>query len=184
MVKKLGQRKFLLKAGYTEEELDRMSSSKTHSLISDMETTSRKRREKEACISQLKDCDEMTKEIFNTCAWRFGNPYDHIEIFKDIAEDLTNLGYRKFQENLVILNQEEYEGLKNQITELEEQRDRQAYIAEDLIQDKHRWTEQARKEAATKFTGRMIKLMYEAGDFTLYYKVKEAAKEFGVEVEE
>lgn len=34
------------------------------------------------------------------------------------------------------------------IEELEEQRDRQAYIAEDLIQEKHRWTEQTREEMA------------------------------------
>lgn len=40
------------------------------------------------------------------------------------------------------------EQLKDRIAELEEQRDRQAYIAEELIQEKHRWTEQARKETA------------------------------------
>jgi hypothetical protein len=40
----------------------------------------------------------------------------------------------------------ENQQLKKQVAELEEQRDRQAYIAEELIQEKHRWTEQARKE--------------------------------------
>lgn len=63
MVKKLGQRRFLLKSGYTEEELDRMSPSTAHSLIRDMEETNRKRREKEALMSQLKDSNEIIKEI-------------------------------------------------------------------------------------------------------------------------
>ena len=40
------------------------------------------------------------------------------------------------------------EQLKDRIAELEEQRDRQAYIAEELIQEKHRWTEQASKGTA------------------------------------
>lgn len=62
MVKKLGQRRFLLKSGYTEEELDKMSPSIAHSLIRDMEEANRKRREKEACISQLKDSNEIIEE--------------------------------------------------------------------------------------------------------------------------
>lgn len=38
--------------------------------------------------------------------------------------------------------------LKEQLKEMEEQRDEQAYITEDLIQEKHLWTEQARKKMA------------------------------------
>ena len=40
--------------------------------------------------------------------------------------------------------------LKKQLEDMEEQRDRQAYIAEDLIQEKHRWTEQSVKDTADK----------------------------------
>lgn len=110
--------------------------------------------------------EEMEQEIFNTCTWRFGKPNDYKEICKDIAEDLIKLNYCKIPEGSVVLSKKEYEELKNESAaiakdyqemakfydekceELEEQRDRQAYIAEDLIQEKHRWTEQTREEMA------------------------------------
>lgn len=41
--------------------------------------------------------------------------------------------------------------LKEQLKEMEEQRDEQAYITEDLIQEKHLWTYQARKETVREF---------------------------------
>lgn len=44
--------------------------------------------------------------------------------------------------------------LEKQVAKLQEQRDRQAYIAEELIQEKHRWTDQARKEAAKEILQR------------------------------
>lgn len=56
-------------------------------------------------------------------------------------------------------------------------------IRDNLEKELLKIEEEAYKKMATKFTGRMIKLMYETGDFALYHKVKEAAKEFGVEVE-
>ena len=60
---------------------------------------------------------------------------------------------RERYENFVLKNKIiEYENinqqLKKQVKELEEQRDRQAYIAEDLIEEKHRQTEQVREEMA------------------------------------
>ena len=55
------------------------------------------------------------------------------------------------KEGKVVINKEEYENLKKELKEMEEQRDEQAYITEDLIQEKHLWTEQARKETAEKF---------------------------------
>ena len=72
--------------------------------------------------------------------------------------------------------------LESQVTELEEQRDRQAYIAEDLIQEKHKWTEQARKETAKEVITEMFKQIkgYENIDVIL----NRIAKQFGVEVEE
>ena len=47
MVTKIGQRKFLLKAGYSEESLNEMSPSVAHAIIGDIEKANRKRREKE-----------------------------------------------------------------------------------------------------------------------------------------
>ena len=45
MVTKIGQRKFLLKAGYTDEQLDRMSPSHAHNIIRERERISRLKRE-------------------------------------------------------------------------------------------------------------------------------------------
>lgn len=45
MVKKVGQRKFLLKCGYTDEQLDHMSPSTAHDIISNIEKARREARE-------------------------------------------------------------------------------------------------------------------------------------------
>ena len=47
MVKKVGQRKFLLKCGYTNEELDKMPPYIAHEIIGDIEKANRAKREKE-----------------------------------------------------------------------------------------------------------------------------------------
>lgn len=94
------------------------------------------------------------------------------ETYNDCAEEVKEMGCFDYQpkipEGSVLLSKKEYEELKNESAaiakdyqemakfydekceELEEQRDRQAYIAEDLIQEKHRWTEQTREEMAKK----------------------------------
>lgn len=53
--------------------------------------------------------EEMAKEIFNTCAWRFGHPNDYKEIFNDIAKDIFALDYRKILEGSVVLSKEEFD---------------------------------------------------------------------------
>ena len=58
--------------------------------------------------------------------------------------------------------------LKEQLKEMEEQRDEQAYITEDLIQEKHRWTEQARKETARE----IFQDLYEKASSNVSGKVK------------
>lgn len=45
MVTKIGQRRFLLKRGYSEEELNKMSPSRAHNIISNAEEISRRLRE-------------------------------------------------------------------------------------------------------------------------------------------
>ena len=62
------------------------------------------------------------------------------------------------KEGKVVISNEEYENLKKQVKELEEQRDEQAYITEDLIQEKHLWTEQARKATAREILTMAIQL--------------------------
>jgi hypothetical protein len=44
--------------------------------------------------------------------------------------------------------------------------------------------EKGQKDMAKKYTGRLIKIMYETGDFSLYQKIKDAANEFGADWEE
>ena len=60
-------------------------------------------------LQKVMQIEEMVKEIFNTCAWRFSNPNDYKEVFNDIAEDLTKLNYRKLPEDSVVLSKEEYD---------------------------------------------------------------------------
>lgn len=72
--------------------------------------------------------------------------------------------------------------LEKQVAELEEQRDRQAYIAEDLIQEKHRWTEQARKETAKEILSMIDKIpTNEVNELNHLRLLKiNIAKQFGV----
>ncbi len=131
-----------------------------------------------------------------------------------MAQDLTNLGYtkNKIPEGSVVLDRQEHQRycaykiiepqikgcldrereLKKQVNELEEQRDRQAYIAEELIQEKHRWTEQARKETAKEIFYKLKETLiinneenteFFDYDYTLE-TIDKLAKQFGVEVEE
>lgn len=119
---------------------------------------------------------------------------------KQIAMNFYEQNYRKIPEGSVVLDRHEHQKycaykiiepqikgcldrereLEKQVAELEEQRDRQAYIAEDLIQEKHKWTEQARKETAEK----TIKWFKENSVcIPSDEDINEFAKQFGVEVE-
>ena len=122
------------------------------------------------------------------------------------AKYFYNLHYRKIPEGSVVLDRQEHQKycaykiiepqikgcldrereLEKQVAELEEQRDRQAYIAEKLVQEKHKWTEQARKETA-------IKIAFDIESRLAYYKdedtftkteilleIKELLKENGI----
>lgn len=80
-----------------------------------------------------------------------------------------------------IITEERYEVvdmLLDRFAELEEQRDRQAYIAEELIQEKHRWTEQARKETAKE----ILKIIKKEYDYIGELE-RIISRQFGVEVE-
>ena len=115
--------------------------------------------------------EEMAKDLKEEKLYALINKTSYMRS----AENLYNANYRKIPEGSVVLQQKDLlklqnaitqscnsrldvdavnyltntvETLENKLRELEEQRDRQACIAEDLIQEKHRWTEQARKETA------------------------------------
>jgi hypothetical protein len=99
---------------------------------------------------KVKEIEEMASDMNFAC----------VELSKEqrleIARVLINLDYCQRPEGSIVLNAKDIETTckhcrskyEKIIEELEEQRDRQAYIAEDLIQEKHRWTEQARREIA------------------------------------
>ena len=111
---------------------------------------------------------------------------------KPIAQELYEQNYRKINENEVVISKGEYIELKEQLKELEEQRDEQAYITEDLIQEKHLWTEQARKE----MTEKIFDILYQWLDleeiekygfvtiqkFDFLRKFREIYKQFGVDL--
>ena len=91
---------------------------------------------------------------------------------------------RERYKNFVLKNKTiEYENinqqLKKQVKELEKQRDRQAYITEELIQEKHRWTDQARKETAKEVVTEMFKQI--EGYENIEVILNRIAKQFGVE---
>ena len=121
-----------------------------------------------------KQIEEMAKEIFNTCAWRFGRPNDYKEIFNDIAEDLTKLNYRKLpkgakvfiptDEQYIMLSREEYKRLLDNAIRVDIE-----YLEQQLAK--------LRKETAEK--------ILEEGRYCMPIRLKEwIIKQVGVEIKE
>lgn len=107
-----------------------------------------------------KQIEEMAKEIFNTCVWRFGKPNDYKEIFNDIAEDLTKLNYRKIDKNSVVLSKEEYQELKQSKTLLELREETIKYLEDANIRY---------HETLTDVFNRWVETDKETGGFNLCY---------------
>lgn len=149
------------------------------------------------------DCEECAKE---TAEWRgcsLAKAKAEECLIKKEAKLLYEKGYRKIPEGLVVLSKEEWARLRNleinyddvyeayikydienkqlkkELQELEEQRDRQAYIAEELVQEKHRWTEQARKETAKE----IIEMFSDKNYITEQDLINAIAKKYGVKNE-
>ena len=157
----------------------------------------------------IEELAKTIKKTLNSMQWYEINIYTIAEAcYKKLLhmgnnKYFNNLGYYKIPEVALLLTQDQWARLKNseinyndayekyrkyeienqqlkkQMKELEKQRDRQAYIAEDLIQEKHRWTEQTRKETAKE----ILQIIKEEYDYigNLERIIKER---FGVEVEE
>lgn len=101
---------------------------------------------KEWAVNLLKVRFDLKPEAFD--------PHHAINYsFENCVDGLWNNIKGSIEECLWL--QKERIRLENQLSEMEEQRDRQAYIAEELIQEKHRWTEQAGKETAEKFAEKL-----------------------------
>lgn len=169
-----------------------------------------KDKEIKAIAKVLDECcnkvDEYGNLIGNKCAYcEYWCDTNNIccSYNKKEAEALYNAGYRKIPEGSVVLNNGEAQKyyaykhiepqikgcldrereLERKLKELEEQRDRQAYIAEELIQEKHRWTEQARKEMTKEILQEIKSLLFPEEGGLLAWLVAIADK-YGVEVEE
>ena len=116
-------------------------------------------------VLQQKDLTKLQNAITQSCNSKFD---------VDVVNYLTNT----------------VEALENKLKEVEEQRDRQAYIAEELIQEKHRWTEQARKETAKEILQALLDFVNceKINQGHSFEKIKETlikvAKAYEVEVEE
>lgn len=81
MVTKVGQRKFLLKTGYTNDQLDKMSPGTAHNLISELEKANRARREAEQRAKQESE------------------PKSEIAILKEALEYFTGMYGFKLERN-------------------------------------------------------------------------------------
>ena len=97
---------------------------------------------------QENQIEEMAKEIFNTCAWRFSNPNDYKEVFNDIAEDLTKLNYQKLSKDSVVLSKEDYQ-LWNVLKKTWASDDKEV-SAEDMLEMLKSTKELGSKETAGK----------------------------------
>lgn len=123
--------------------------------------------------------EEMAKEIFNICAWRFGKPNDYKEICKDIAEDLINLDYCKRPKGSVVLSKEIYE----QLVPLGRYKE-----VKSLYDKKCTELKQVRKETAKEFAEKLKESIdisvvgYSTSN--VEDAIHNVAKQFGVEVEE
>ena len=115
MVKKPGQRRFLLKSGYTNEQLNHMTPYEAHTIISETEKANREKREalakkEEAAMKKLEREDrikEMASDMDYGCTKHDLWPDDA----KEIAKALVILGYQKVKEDEVVIPKTEYERL-------------------------------------------------------------------------
>ena len=80
--------------------------------------------------------------------------------------------------------QKQVDELNKQLQDMEEQRDNQAYIAEELVQEKHRWTEQVVKDTAKEILQGTMNIIKKSGGFLAEEVIRIWAKRYGVEVEQ
>lgn len=112
MVRKVGQRRFLLKLGYTNEQLDGMSPSTAHGIISDVEKAQEKERqaireaEEEKVRKQQfkKDVQEAVKEVLDQKILDYVRKEAIKEFAATLKEDIaiaikTNTDALKFEDD-------------------------------------------------------------------------------------
>jgi chromosome segregation ATPase len=128
------------------------------------------------------DIAEQKAEIERLTEERDGYLYDCSAVRHKIRQEIEE----KFE------LQKQVDELTKQLVTMEEQRDNQAYIAEDLIQEKHRWTEHAVKDTAQEaleaFICKLVNSRLVSTKDDLYVEMLETKddllkEKYGVEVE-
>ena len=162
----------------------------------------------------IKDKEQMARIIaFDLCKQSYhsnwygneaqcysDNNFHDCKKIKVVVDKLYNANYRQVPKDAVVLTQEEYEELKNESAaivkdyqEMGQFYDEKCEELEKLIQEKHKWTEQASKETAKEFAEKLKAYIdnnkhqsHFFGTMCLIDKetVNEIAKQFGVEVAE
>lgn len=155
--------------------------------------------------AELISCINDSAEVLFNENYRKINE-NEVVISKEVYEKLLNLeclsgliwkdgfneGKKLYCEQIAQM-QDIIKYLKKELKEMEKQRDAQAYITEDLIQEKHLWTEQARKETAREsleeFICKLINLKLITTTEDFYYEMLEVKddllkEKFGVDLGE
>lgn len=125
MVKKIGQRRFLLKNGYTDEQLNHMTPHEAHTIISEIEKSNREKRavkaKKEKAIIDIIEkierenhIKEMASDMDYGCTKHDIWPDDA----KEIAKALIILGYQKVKPNEMVVMRDEYQNTLKDYTVL------------------------------------------------------------------
>ena len=90
MVKKVGQRKFLLKCGYTDEQLNHMTPHEAHTIISEIEKANRAKRElqsTEMVVISRVEYEALLGELY-ALTYKYDKLLDDYRLCKDANETI------------------------------------------------------------------------------------------------
>lgn len=90
MVKKVGQRKFLLKCGYTDEQLNHMTPHEAHNIISEIEKANRAKRESqltEMVVISRVEYEALLGEL-HSLTYKYDKLLDDYRLCKDANETI------------------------------------------------------------------------------------------------
>ena len=90
MVKKVGQRKFLLKCGYTDEQLNHMTPHEAHNIISEIEKANRAKRElqsTEMVVISRVEYEALLGELY-ALTYKYDKLLDDYRLCKDANETI------------------------------------------------------------------------------------------------
>lgn len=139
-------------------------------------------------------CQRLSKKPYHLDDCRFVLLTDTLYLINELGSenerlteerDLYKKQFNELEPRFFDLR-EENQQLKDRIAELEEQRDEQAFITEELIQEKHLWSEQARKETAREILLYIGNMLDDDSRFKLkdYQWHKDLCRQYGVDLGE